>query len=150
MTQAGHPILAHISRARCDLGTSFVSNSASALCCFVCGASALAGCYLGSFVSLPIWGALCDGAVTSSLGVSWHLTYYLSGGLAVVWSVVWACVARSSPADDPSASPAEKRYGDTRNRVVVAVSGIAAAAYTRGRQWYTCDCFCRARGRPFS
>lgn len=72
-------------------------------------------------MSLPIWGALCDGATTPLLGASWHLTYYLSGGLAVLWSALWMCVARSSPMDDPAASAAEKRCAWCCVSVVVIV-----------------------------
>ena len=64
------------------------------------------GCYLGSFVSLPIWGAACNGSTVSR----WHLTFYISGGLAVAWSALWAWIARSSPSQDPSLTQEEREY----------------------------------------
>ncbi len=64
------------------------------------------GCYLGSFVSLPIGGAACNGSTVSR----WHLTFYISGGLAVAWSALWAWIARSSPSRDPSLTQEEREY----------------------------------------
>ena len=40
----------------------------------------------------------------------WHLTFYISGGLAVAWSALWAWIARSSPSQDPSLTQEEREY----------------------------------------
>ena len=51
----------------------------------LCG-NALAGCYLGSFAALPIWGALCSNG-------HWEWTFYVGGGSGVAWTALWMLLA---------------------------------------------------------
>ena len=47
----------------------------------LCGI-AFAGCYLGSFAALPVWGALCAHG-------HWEDLFYISGGSGIAWTVLW-------------------------------------------------------------
>ncbi len=51
----------------------------------LCGIS-LAGCYLGSFIALPVWG---------HLGSSdrWPEMFYFSGFAGIAWCVAWLLIA---------------------------------------------------------
>jgi hypothetical protein len=95
----------------------------------------LAGCYLGSFVSLPIWGWVCDGDTSNR----WHLTFYLSGMLAVAWSLLWLWVGKSSPAEDPLVTPEEKQYvgrASTRCRAVTGARRVTRSAPHTPVHWH--------------
>lgn len=74
-----------------------------------------AGSHFGTVISLPLSGYLCS---LKFLG-GWPLSFYIFGGLAVVWFVAWLFLAYDTPASHPRISFEEKNYiisqiGDNR------------------------------------
>ncbi len=55
---------------------------------------------LGTVISLPFSGILAD-----KLG--WEAVFYVQGGLAMVWCVLWLVFVYDSPQDHPRIHPAE-------------------------------------------
>ena len=62
------------------------------------------GAYVGTIVSMPLSGWLCD----SKYG--WPSVFYLCGALGVVWFVLWICLVHSDPRTHPRMSEAELQY----------------------------------------
>jgi len=73
------------------------------------------GAQLGTVLSLPISGYLCD-----KLG--WESVFYVFGIIGVVWWVGWCYLVYDTPSTHPTIHPAERRYivdslGRTRTTV---------------------------------
>jgi ACS family sodium-dependent inorganic phosphate cotransporter-like MFS transporter 5 len=66
----------------------------------------VAGANFGTIVSLPFSGYLCS---LTFLG-GWPLSFYIFGGLAVVWFVAWIFIVYDTPASHPRISFEEKNY----------------------------------------
>ena len=66
----------------------------------------VAGSNFGTIVSLPFSGYLCS---LKFLG-GWPLSFYIFGGLAVVWFVAWIFLVYDTPASHPRISFEEKNY----------------------------------------
>ena len=62
------------------------------------------GAYVGTIVSMPLSGWLCD----STYG--WPSVFYLCGALGVFWFVLWICLVHSDPRTHPRMSAAELQY----------------------------------------
>lgn len=67
---------------------------------------AYAGSDVGTVISLPISGLLCD---SDFLG-GWPSVFYIFGALGVVWTICWWIFVYDSPATHPWISEAEKTY----------------------------------------
>ncbi|XP_046330589.2 sialin-like isoform X3 [Haliotis rufescens] len=65
-----------------------------------------AGGEFGHAVAFPINGLLCKYG-------GWEMPFYVVGGLAVIWCIVWLLVSRDSPSEMPGISEAEKKYIET-------------------------------------
>lgn len=61
---------------------------------------AYAGMALGTVISLPFSGILAD-----TLG--WEAVFYVEGGLAMIWCVLWIFLVYDSPQDHPRIHPKE-------------------------------------------
>ncbi len=59
-----------------------------------------AGMALGTVISLPFSGILAD-----TLG--WEAVFYVEGGLAMIWCVLWIFLVYDSPQDHPRIHPKE-------------------------------------------
>jgi len=68
------------------------------------GSIVYSGCYLGTVIAFPASTALAD----SVLG--WSSIFYIFGGAAIAWVILWVVVVSSSPATHPSISEEERRY----------------------------------------
>ncbi|CAH0392613.1 unnamed protein product [Bemisia tabaci] len=64
---------------------------------------AFSGCFVGMVVAYPICGFFAD-------VFGWAADFYVTGLLALVWSVIWLWVVRDRPEDDPHISSKELRY----------------------------------------
>ncbi|CAG9860033.1 unnamed protein product [Phyllotreta striolata] len=74
----------------------------------------LSGAYVGTVVAMP----------TSSLLASyfgWESIFYVFGGIAVLWYVIWLIVVRESPSQDPRIHPDELDY--ISNAIVATKTG---------------------------
>ncbi|XP_020709772.2 sialin [Athalia rosae] len=58
---------------------------------------------LGAAITMPICGYLI-----ASLG--WESVFYVTGGISLIWSIVWFLVVFDSPAQHPRISSTERRY----------------------------------------
>jgi ACS family sodium-dependent inorganic phosphate cotransporter-like MFS transporter 5 len=65
-----------------------------------------AGSNFGMIISFPLSGYLCS---LKFLG-GWPLSFYIFGGLAVVWFVAWIFLVYDTPATHPRISFEEKNY----------------------------------------
>ncbi|XP_021941380.1 sialin isoform X1 [Zootermopsis nevadensis] len=65
-----------------------------------------AGANFGTIISMPLSGYLCS---LKFLG-GWPLSFYIFGGLGVVWFVAWLFLVYDSPASHPHISVQEKSY----------------------------------------
>ncbi|XP_072029904.1 sialin-like [Amphiura filiformis] len=65
-----------------------------------------AGSHMGTIISSPISGVLCD---SNFLG-GWPAVFYLFGALGLVWFVFWTLLAHDTPAQHPRISPEEREY----------------------------------------
>jgi ACS family sodium-dependent inorganic phosphate cotransporter-like MFS transporter 5 len=66
----------------------------------------VAGSNFGTIISMPLSGYLCS---LEFLG-GWPLSFYIFGGLGVVWFVVWLFLVYDTPASHPYISIQEKNY----------------------------------------
>lgn len=64
------------------------------------------GAMIGTVFTLPVAGQL---GKTSFLG-GWPATYYLLGGVGIVWFVLWALLISESPESHPHISQKEHDY----------------------------------------
>ncbi|XP_049778460.1 sialin-like [Schistocerca cancellata] len=62
------------------------------------------GLYGGMVVSMAATGALC------ATSVGWPLTFYVFGGIGLLWCVPWWLLVADSPAQHKNIDPAERRY----------------------------------------
>jgi MFS family permease len=75
----------------------------------------VAGANFGTMISMPLSGYLCS---LEFLG-GWPLSFYIFGGLGVVWFVAWLFLVYDMPSSHPYISLQEKNYiisqvGDNR------------------------------------
>nr|CAD7423052.1 unnamed protein product [Timema monikensis] len=68
-----------------------------------------AGSNFGTIISMPLSGYLCS---LDFLG-GWPLSFYLFGGLSVLWFVVWLFVVYDTPESNPYITTEEKVYIQT-------------------------------------
>ncbi|VEN35350.1 unnamed protein product [Callosobruchus maculatus] len=68
------------------------------------GGLVYAGQALGTVVALPVTGAIADTAV------GWPVTFYLYGGVGMLWVVCWLIFGRDSPAHHKTISAAERKW----------------------------------------
>lgn len=68
-----------------------------------------AGAQLGTVVSMPISGILCD---SDFLG-GWPSVFYIFGVLGCLWFVVWMLMVHDTPAKHPTISAEERTYIET-------------------------------------
>jgi hypothetical protein len=66
----------------------------------------VAGANFGTIISMPLSGYLCS---LEFLG-GWPLSFYIFGGLGVVWFVVWLFLVYDTPALHPYISIQEQNY----------------------------------------
>lgn len=66
----------------------------------------VSGSNFGTIISMPLSGYLCS---LEFLG-GWPLSFYIFGGLGVVWFMVWLFVVYDTPALHPYISNQEKNY----------------------------------------
>lgn len=62
-----------------------------------------AGAPMGTVISMPLSGLLCD-------AVGWESVFYIFGSAGVVWFVVWIWLVHNSPEEHLTISAEEKRY----------------------------------------
>ncbi|XP_049860634.1 sialin-like [Schistocerca gregaria] len=62
------------------------------------------GMFIGNLVSMAVTGALCETAI------GWPLSFYVFGGVGILWSVSWFLQAADSPAQHPYIDPVERSY----------------------------------------
>ncbi|KAG7163343.1 inorganic phosphate cotransporter-like 1 [Homarus americanus] len=79
-----------------------------------------AGAQFGTVVTLTASGWMCD---SDFLG-GWPSVFYVFGGLGVIWSIAWFCLAYNHPQLHPRISEEEKHYilhycGNKRTKPVV-------------------------------
>ncbi|KAK3802944.1 hypothetical protein RRG08_051700 [Elysia crispata] len=67
---------------------------------------AYAGSDIGTVISLPISGVLCD----SDIAGGWPSVFYLFGTLGVLWTICWMVFVHDSPASHPRISEVERTY----------------------------------------
>ncbi|KAL5014023.1 hypothetical protein ScPMuIL_008293 [Solemya velum] len=65
-----------------------------------------AGAQLGTVVSMPLSGILCD---SNFLG-GWPSAFYVFGALGCIWFVAWMLIVHDTPADHPRISVEEREY----------------------------------------
>ncbi|KAJ8680086.1 hypothetical protein QAD02_015873 [Eretmocerus hayati] len=65
-----------------------------------------AGSNFGTVISLPLAGWLCS----LELWHGWPLSFYLFGGLGIVWYVFWLLFVFDTPAKHPRIDPQERAY----------------------------------------
>ncbi|XP_059171323.1 sialin-like [Physella acuta] len=65
-----------------------------------------AGAQLGTVISLPISGILCD----SDIAGGWPSVFYIFGSLGCIWFVAWMLIVHNTPADHPRISSSEREY----------------------------------------
>ncbi|CAH1972866.1 unnamed protein product [Acanthoscelides obtectus] len=68
------------------------------------GGLVYAGQALGTVVAMPVTGAIAD----TRLG--WPVSFYLYGGLGIVWVLCWIAFGHNTPADDKNISTAERKW----------------------------------------
>ncbi|XP_060594913.1 sialin-like [Ruditapes philippinarum] len=66
-----------------------------------------AGAQLGTVFALPISGWLCD---QKTFAGGWPSVFYVFGGIACVWFLVWTLFAYNTPADHPKISREEREF----------------------------------------
>lgn len=62
-----------------------------------------AGAQIGTVVTMPISGLLCE-------YVNWESVFYVFGAVGVLWSIFWFFFVFDSPATHPRISPQERHY----------------------------------------
>lgn len=62
---------------------------------------------IGAVVSLALSGLLAVGPG------GWPSVFYVSGGLGLVWAILWWWMGADSPLDHPSIDPCERDYIQT-------------------------------------
>lgn len=62
-----------------------------------------AGAQIGTVITMPISGLLCE-------YVNWESVFYVFGAIGVLWSVFWFFFVFDSPAKHPRISPQERSY----------------------------------------
>ncbi|XP_012943338.1 sialin [Aplysia californica] len=105
-----------------------------------------AGAQLGTVVSLPISGVLCD----SDVAGGWPSVFYVFGAIGCLWFIAWMLVVHNTPADHPRISASEREYiessigkkekVDTPWRHILttpAVWGMAVAHFSNNWGFYT-------------
>lgn len=65
-----------------------------------------AGAQMGTVITMPISGVLCE-------YVNWESVFYVFGALGVLWSILWFFLIFDSPARHPRISPQERNYIET-------------------------------------
>ncbi|XP_074641328.1 LOW QUALITY PROTEIN: uncharacterized protein LOC141899073 [Tubulanus polymorphus] len=65
--------------------------------------SSYAGMQIGTVVTLALSGVLCEFA-------EWSSIFYISGGICLVWCVLWFALVYNTPEDHPRISTTEKEY----------------------------------------
>ncbi|CAL1542430.1 unnamed protein product [Lymnaea stagnalis] len=65
-----------------------------------------AGAQLGTVISLPISGILCD----SDIAGGWPSAFYFFGVLGCLWFVAWMLLVHNTPAEHPRISITEREY----------------------------------------
>ena len=68
------------------------------------------GAYVGTIVSMPLSGWLCDSKYGPDWMAGWPSVFYLCGALGVFWFVLWICLVHSDPRTHPRMSAAELQY----------------------------------------
>ncbi|XP_031343540.1 vesicular glutamate transporter 1-like isoform X2 [Photinus pyralis] len=66
-------------------------------------AIAFSGCYIGTVVAMPLSALLAD-----KLG--WESIFYVTGGIALLWYLLWCVIVTDSPSKDRYISNLELRY----------------------------------------
>ncbi|XP_060519812.1 putative inorganic phosphate cotransporter isoform X2 [Cylas formicarius] len=66
--------------------------------------SVYSGCSFGTIISMPVT------AYLSSSGWGWPASFYIFGGLGLVWCLFWLYLSAESPASHKSISDEEKKY----------------------------------------
>ena len=64
---------------------------------------AASGIQVGTVVSLAVSGVLAE-------KVNWESIFYVFGVIGIVWTALWLCLVRSSPATDPFITQSERRH----------------------------------------
>lgn len=64
------------------------------------------GGYLGTVVTMPISGLLCDVDLLNG----WPLVFYVTGAVGVIWYIPWLLCVFDSPAQHPRITSEERRY----------------------------------------
>lgn len=70
------------------------------------GAFIYSGAQLGTVISLPISGLLCQ----SSFFGGWPSVFYLFGTIGLIWFIAWMVFVFDSPSKHPRISKSERRY----------------------------------------
>ncbi|KAH9508375.1 hypothetical protein Btru_050943 [Bulinus truncatus] len=65
-----------------------------------------AGAQLGTVISMPISGLLCD----SDIAGGWPSAFYVFGSLGCVWFIAWTLLVHNTPAEHPRISESEREY----------------------------------------
>ncbi|XP_046993992.1 sialin-like [Schistocerca americana] len=85
------------------------------------------GLYGGMVISMAATGALC------ATSVRWPLTFYVFGGIGLLWCLPWWLLAADSPAQHRNIDPAERRYieatiqSSSKNGILSSVPQIIGA-----------------------
>ncbi|XP_050392280.1 sialin isoform X1 [Patella vulgata] len=67
---------------------------------------AYSGAQMGTVISLPISGYLCD----SDLAGGWPSVFYIFGALGIVWVIAWLLLIHDTPGQHPRISKAERTH----------------------------------------
>ncbi|KAK6960294.1 sialin [Biomphalaria glabrata] len=105
-----------------------------------------AGAQLGTVISMPVSGLLCD----SDFGGGWPSAFYVFGSLGCVWFVAWMFLVHNTPAEHPRISTSEREYIESsvgkREHIKTpwlqiltcpALWGISLAHFTNNWCYYT-------------
>lgn len=63
----------------------------------------MAGLYVGTVIGMPLSGIF-------SAYFGWESIFYIFGGVAMVWFILWILIVKKSPEDDHHISTAERDY----------------------------------------
>ncbi|XP_049959424.1 sialin-like isoform X3 [Schistocerca serialis cubense] len=95
------------------------------------------GMFIGNLVSMAVTGALCETVI------GWPLSFYVFGGVGILWSVSWFLQAADSPAQHPYIDPVERSYIEAtiksaaKNGIISAVPHMTGAAGSVAFVWFT-------------
>ncbi|OWF44378.1 Sialin [Mizuhopecten yessoensis] len=64
------------------------------------------GCQLGNALAFPVASLLCQYGFDGG----WPAIFYVLGGMALIWTIVWLVCVRNTPAEKPGISDLEVRY----------------------------------------